>query len=112
MQSVKVYTEVDPPKSISWVIKYQTCFLLVPSVFLQQTIMRLLNSTTYEFREFRQRASRPQYAILSHRWFAEEITFATLSASELRNENLKHCSSLRSAILVVLPDRRSWNGTG
>lgn len=51
--------------------------------------MRLLNATTYEFQEYRHRGSRPPYAILSHRWFSDEIEFNKLELSELQNEDLK-----------------------
>jgi len=37
--------------------------------------MRLLNSTTWEFQEFMSGNDIPPYAILSHTWGDEEVTF-------------------------------------
>lgn len=51
--------------------------------------MRLINAETYEMEEFLDQASRPKYAILSHRWVADEITFAHFSPSELQDESLQ-----------------------
>ncbi len=38
--------------------------------------MRLLSSTTLEIREFLSDQNTPPYAILSHTWGEEEVTFA------------------------------------
>lgn len=40
--------------------------------------MRLLNINTYQLREFQGR-TRPAYAITSHRWGDEEVTFDEIS---------------------------------
>jgi len=37
--------------------------------------MRLLDSETLEFKEFFQEDSAPDYAILSHTWEDDEVTF-------------------------------------
>ncbi|KAE9364800.1 HET-domain-containing protein [Stipitochalara longipes BDJ] len=37
--------------------------------------MRLINTTTYELKEFNRDSEIPPYAILSHRWEKEEVTF-------------------------------------
>ena len=45
--------------------------------------MRLLNVETYELKNIEQ--SVPAYAILSHRWYEEEITLESLNAAQLKN---------------------------
>lgn len=72
--------------------------------------MRLLNATTYTFREFRQRESRPQYAILSHRWFDEEITYATLDPSELQDRDSRspQLDKIRNTCRVAREERLEW----
>lgn len=72
--------------------------------------MRLLNATTYTFREFRQRESRPQYAILSHRWFDEEITYATLNPSELQDGDSRspQLDKIRNTCHVAREERLEW----
>jgi hypothetical protein len=44
--------------------------------------MRLLNVETYELKDNKQ---NDVYAILSHRWYEEEITFRNLNATQLKN---------------------------
>ncbi|KAE8441223.1 hypothetical protein EG329_005623 [Mollisiaceae sp. DMI_Dod_QoI] len=72
--------------------------------------MRLLNATTYTFREFRQRESRPRYAILSHRWFDEEITYATLNFSELQDSDSRspQIDKIRNTCRVAREEKLEW----
>ncbi|KFY07757.1 hypothetical protein V492_06857 [Pseudogymnoascus sp. VKM F-4246] len=72
--------------------------------------MRLLNATTYEFREFQHRPTRPKYAILSHRWFPQEITFATIEPVELQDENriTPQLSKIRNTCLRAREDKLEW----
>lgn len=72
--------------------------------------MRLLNATTFELRDFRQRASCPQYAILSHRWFQEEITFNSFSASDLRDECLRtpQLDKIRGTCRIANEEKLEW----
>merc|ERR1711981_1322092 len=37
--------------------------------------MRLINTRTFELKEFSNPKTRPRYAILSHRWLEDEISF-------------------------------------
>ncbi|KAM3070211.1 hypothetical protein ACMFMF_008563 [Clarireedia jacksonii] len=48
--------------------------------------MRLLNTENYELKDIRQKV---EYAILSHRWYEEEITFGSLDAAQLRDSQQK-----------------------
>ena len=52
--------------------------------------MRLINSTTLKFEEFRDEESRPQYAIVSHRWEEEEVTF-----QDMNGDDINHVSTLQ-----------------
>lgn len=72
--------------------------------------MRLLNASTYELRDFRQRASRPRYAILSHRWFTEEITFNNLNPVELRDGNVStpQLDKIRGTCRIARGDKLEW----
>ncbi|KAL9621542.1 MAG: hypothetical protein Q9160_004072 [Pyrenula sp. 1 TL-2023] len=72
--------------------------------------MRLLNVTTFELREFRQRASRPKYAILSHRWFDQEITFDSFSASDLQDGRLRtpQLDKIRGTCRIAKGDKLEW----
>ena len=60
--------------------------------------MRLLNSCTWELREFMSGNDIPPYAILSHTWGDEEVTFddwRNLPASEVEAlqgyRKIQHC---------------------
>jgi hypothetical protein len=47
--------------------------------------MRLLNSTTFQFKEFLG-SSLPAYVILSHTWGDEEVSFQDMRTSQASNK--------------------------
>ncbi|KAJ3554490.1 hypothetical protein NPX13_g10598 [Xylaria arbuscula] len=52
--------------------------------------MRLINSRTLQFQEFEQSSSDvPQYAILSHTWGDEEVTFRDMSSGNIADATQK-----------------------
>jgi len=56
--------------------------------------MRLLNTTTYELCDNPQADGKyAEYAILSHRWRNQEITYATLDSRALHNGTLENASA-------------------
>jgi hypothetical protein len=72
--------------------------------------MRLLNATTYDLQEFLDRDSRPQYAILSHRWANKEIIYGTLNPSNLRNEDFKsqQLDKIRGTCRIARQNNLNW----
>jgi hypothetical protein len=67
--------------------------------------MRLLDTSTYELRSFT--INKPQYAILSHTWDEEEVTFADLANEESRTE-LKGWMKLTQCCARALQDGWKW----
>lgn len=53
--------------------------------------MRLLNTKTYEFHDSEDPTvlASPEYAVLSHRWQAPEVTLQTFNADDLHNTALQ-----------------------
>ena len=72
--------------------------------------MRLLNASTYELQEFRYTQSRPKYAILSHRWSADEVTFGASTASELLDLDIQSqpLDKIRGTCRQALEDGLDW----
>ena len=69
--------------------------------------MRLLNVETYELQDLRQDVT---YAILSHRWYEEEITFENLDAVQLKNEAAQspQLDKIRGACARAKENRLGW----
>ena len=69
--------------------------------------MRLLNVQTYELKDIRQSAT---YAILSHRWYEEEITLESLNAAQLKNtrERSPQLDKIRGACARAKEDGLQW----
>ena len=69
--------------------------------------MRLLNVRTYELAENLQGT---QYAILSHRWYDQEITFRTLDPAKLKDLNIQtpQLEKIRGACARARADRLDW----
>ncbi|KAG7406773.1 Vegetative incompatibility protein HET-E-1 [Fusarium oxysporum f. sp. rapae] len=67
--------------------------------------MRLLNSTSFELVEF-VGDSIPPYAILSHTWASEEVTFSYLQQREY--EHLKGFAKLKSCCAQAVQDGLEW----
>lgn len=69
--------------------------------------MRLLNVETYELKDFLQSAT---YAILSHRWYGDEITFQTLNTTQLRNtqERSPQLDKIRGTCARAKEDGLKW----
>lgn len=59
------------------------------------TKMRLLNTITKKLEEFG--VNRPDYAILSHRWLDEEVTFGDVSKNEVDETQMKGYAKLSAA---------------
>ncbi|KAF2663889.1 HET-domain-containing protein [Microthyrium microscopicum] len=72
--------------------------------------MRLLNTTTYELQESRQGTTRPPYAILSHRWYPQEITYATLNSSGLQNDDIAspQLEKIRGTCRIARAENLEW----
>ena len=69
--------------------------------------MRLLNAETYELKDIRQNVA---YAILSHRWYEEEITFDSLNAAQLQNhqEQSPQLDKIRGTCAQAVADGLKW----
>ena len=69
--------------------------------------MRLLNTSTYELRNGE---GTVHYAILSHRWFEEEITFKTLDSVQLKRSNAStpQLKKIRGACAQAMNDGLDW----
>lgn len=88
------YTSISPAKSSSLTLTYT--FHLWPSLpfarYTRTTLsyedMRLLNTTTYRLEEFDSKT--PKYAILSHRWGDEEMTYQDFYKQRNRNKSGYH----------------------
>ncbi|EXJ84345.1 hypothetical protein A1O3_05012 [Capronia epimyces CBS 606.96] len=72
--------------------------------------MRLLNVKTYELKELKDIGPNTEYAILSHRWYTEEITFQTLSAAQLKNieEQSPQLDKIRGACARAEEKKLDW----
>lgn len=46
--------------------------------------MRLLHTVTYELESYLYLGRASEYAILSHRWYSDEVTYQHLDATKLR----------------------------
>ncbi|KIY00758.1 uncharacterized protein Z520_03423 [Fonsecaea multimorphosa CBS 102226] len=70
--------------------------------------MRLLNVETYELQTIH--VENVTYAILSHRWYEEEITFETLNAAQLKNtqEQSPQLDKIRGACARAKEDELKW----
>ena len=69
--------------------------------------MRLLNSTTYELKEFDDNRM-PPFAILSHRWGVEEVTFKEVQKSKAAPK--KGYVKLQKCCAQALRDGFKWVG--
>jgi hypothetical protein len=58
--------------------------------------MRLLDSRTLAFHEFDHEESRPEYAILSHRWEEDEVTHKDMRKHRARAEKKKGFAKIQS----------------
>lgn len=69
--------------------------------------MRLLNVETYELKDIRQNV---KYAILSHRWYEQEITFEDLNAAQLKDvrEQSPQLEKIRGACSQAKKDKLDW----
>ena len=65
--------------------------------------MHLLNTETFERVNVEEDlGSRPEFAILSHRWEGEEISFKSYNAAALRNDaSLGTSSSQRASVSKI-----------
>lgn len=71
--------------------------------------MRLLHAYTLKFHEF-QGSDIPEYAILSHRWESEEVTYQDmrLAAPSMRNRNKKGFYKIRQCCRQALADKLAY----
>ena len=69
--------------------------------------MRLINTRTFELKEA---YGNPNYAILSHRWGDSEVTFQTLSPTDLANPSLRNPSlnKIRGACAQAREQKLEW----
>lgn len=69
--------------------------------------MRLLNVETYELKDI---IENVPYAILSHRWYKEEITFEALNGAQLKNteEQSIQADEIRSTCARAKDDGLDW----
>ena len=76
-----LYTRFAFCKSIHFLDAIQT-----PFVILHLIEMRLLNSTTHSFEEFFDK-DVPRYAIISHRWEGDEVSFKDAKKKNIYNDS-------------------------
>jgi hypothetical protein len=69
--------------------------------------MRLLYTSSGKLEDFTD-GDVPKYAILSHRWEKEEITFQDLQLSPTGSETKKGWSKLRGCVEQAVQDRFEW----
>jgi hypothetical protein len=69
--------------------------------------MRLLNTSSWKLEDFTD-SDVPKYAILSHRWETEEITFQDLQLVPTRRETKKGWSKLRGCVAQAVQDGFQW----
>ncbi|KAI9150386.1 Vegetative incompatibility protein [Paramyrothecium foliicola] len=69
--------------------------------------MRLINTTTLGLQEF-SGAGIPKYAILSHRWEEEEVTYTQWMEGSAMMRNKKGYKKIRGACKEALKDGFSW----
>lgn len=72
--------------------------------------MRLLNSTDFSFKEFLTGSNRPAYAILSHTWGEEEITFEDAKRGRSYFEKRKGFSKFEGCCSKAFKDGYKWVG--
>ena len=70
--------------------------------------MRLLNTKSLVLREFMSEAERPPYAILSHTWGKEEISFQEMQDPTRMNVNKLGYKKIKAACDKALDDDLSW----
>ncbi|KAE9969571.1 hypothetical protein BLS_005313 [Venturia inaequalis] len=70
--------------------------------------MRLLNSTSLCFKEFLTATDRPAYAILSHTWGDEEITFEDVKRGESHYKKKQGYSKLEGCCRKAREDGYEW----
>jgi hypothetical protein len=73
----------------------------------QKPIMRLLNTSSWKLEDFND-SEIPEYAILSHRWEKEEITFQDLQAVPTVSETKKGWSKLKGCCAQAVRDKFEW----
>jgi hypothetical protein len=70
--------------------------------------MRLLDSRTLTFHEFDHEESRPEYAILSHRWEDDEVTHKDMRKHRARSEKKKGFAKIQSCAEQAREDGYSY----
>lgn len=72
--------------------------------------MRLLNSADFTFKEFLTASTRPPYAILSHTWGEEEITFEDVKRGQDHFQKKQGYAKLRGCRTKAREDGYDWVG--
>ena len=70
--------------------------------------MNLLHTATLEIKSFEFAAEIPPYAILSHRWEDEEVTYQDMVPSRARGERMKGFAKIRFCAAVAKKQGFTW----